>query len=103
MTWSAVGKCDNAVTASRVKFFNQSRRFVCKLYLSPFCSRVIVCILVSLFIFVSNFLYLVCISLCRVLSIVLWMYGRLLFRVLVRVGVGGIFVSLTVVFYSIRI
>jgi hypothetical protein len=38
---SAVGNCVIAVSASRAKFFNQSLRFVCRLYLSPFCCRVI--------------------------------------------------------------
>jgi hypothetical protein len=34
---SAVGRCVIAFSASRATFFSQSVRFVCRLYLSPFC------------------------------------------------------------------
>ena len=49
------------------------------------CCGVIVCFSVNLLNFVFSFLYLVCISLCSVLSIVLWMYCQVLFHVLARV------------------
>jgi len=41
MSRSAVGKCVIAVSASKAKFSNQLLHFVCSLYLSPFCSRVV--------------------------------------------------------------
>ena len=106
---SDVGNYDTAISASTAKFSNQFLRFVWRLYLSPLCNRAIsgsvngmlmsfipcgqkscvchgifVCVWVSLLIFMSSFLYFVCISRCSCLSIMLWMCGQVLSQILAR-------------------
>jgi hypothetical protein len=97
------------VSAFRARYFSRFFYFACMLYLSPFCSSavsllvnwmsglfmilgwnvcfflgVIVCVLANLVSFLSNVLYLICVSFCSFSSIVCWMYSQVLFQVLAR-------------------